>query len=574
MKKLIAILCAVALLFATVTVCSAAAPVNSEARADSLYELGLFKGSGNGYDLGSTPSRAQGVAMLIRLLGKDAECLAAGLEHPFKDNIPDWAAPYIAYGYHNGLAYGVDNTPGKERFDPDSLLNATSYVTLLLRSLGYSDADGDYSWNTSIPFAVSLGFITQSGAETLNSKNFTRADLVDLSYAALSCKMKGSDITLSQFLADAGVYTAAQQARWVNPNYAYGIDKQWAAEAANAVQYGVRTVSTPSGNVTAHVLQIDTSNPYVEVKQVLSDKTIHDPLPFATIVNKAKENGALAVITSNFYTSNNTPHYPVGNIMSDGEILFTSTYSTLGITSNGELRIGRPTPTAWMKPVDVENPPRHWLANAINVSPGEQPGNMSVLYTPAFGDSFRVAMAGSATTVRNGVVAAHTYVEKDDVISIPSDGYVLLLSPIFEDLYLYKTPAIGQKVELEYRLKNTDAEGFTMDGVVTMISGAPRLVQDGEIYTELEPTFSGTRFTGNYSAPRTAVGVTADNMLILVSVPSATTQQMRELMLNLGCVDAFNLDGGASTGIYYADSTYLPSQRGLITTIQIYVNTP
>ena len=47
---------------------------------------------------------------------------------------------------------------------------------------------------------------------------------------------------------------------------------------------------------------------------------------------------------------------------------------------------------------------------------------------------------------------------------------------------------------------------------------------------------------------------------------------MRELMLALSCVGAFNLDGGASCAMYY-DGQYIATPgRQLTTTLQISVN--
>ena len=75
------------------------------------------------------------------------------------------------------------------------------------------------------------------------------------------------------------------------------------------------------------------------------------------------------------------------------------------------------------------------------------------------------------------------------------------------------------------------------------------------------------------SPPRSAAGISADGKLILVSVPGgAKIQQMRELMLALGCVDAINLDGGASCGMYY-DGKYIATPgREITTTLRVYVN--
>lgn len=74
--------------------------------------------------------------------------------------------------------------------------------------------------------------------------------------------------------------------------------------------------------------------------------------------------------------------------------------------------------------------------------------------------------------------------------------------------------------------------------------------------TTLENGFQGSQFTTVFSS-RTAVGVNGEGKLVLVSVPRATIQQMREVMLALGCVDAFTLDGGASCGCIITAPTCL-----------------
>ena len=103
-----------------------------------------------------------------------------------------------------------------------------------------------------------------------------------------------------------------------------------------------------------------------------------------------------------------------------------------------------------------------------------------------------------------------------------------------------------------------DSEGFVLDGVTQLISGAPRLVKDGQIFTGLIPGFEESRFT-SASTPRTAIGTTADGRLILVNVKA-------------GCEDATNLDGGASTAMYYQGKTIAAPGRALTSTLHIFVD--
>ena len=182
-----------------------------------------------------------------------------------------------------------------------------------------------------------------------------------------------------------------------------------------------------------------------------------------------------------------------------------------------------------------------------------------------------VTGTGNMLTVSSGVITGFAPVAPGAVVNIPADGYVVFMGTGFMSTDYFRTPTVGAQVAMEYYLFKEDPEGFVLDDVVSIISGAPRLVQDGVIVTTLEPGFTEARFTTN-SSPRTAVGINGTGELVLVSVPSATIQQMRELMLSLGCVDAFNVDGGASCGMYYNGSYLATPGREIPVTLQVFVN--
>ena len=194
------------------------------------------------------------------------------------------------------------------------------------------------------------------------------------------------------------------------------------------------------------------------------------------------------------------------------------------------------------------------------------------MYTPAYGKSVAITGSGSMLTVSGGVITGFDAVAPGAVVSIPANGYVVFMGTGYTSTDYFRTPAVGKSVTMEYYLFKEDPEGFRLDDVVSIISGAPRLVQDGAIVTTLEPGFTEARFTTN-SAPRSAVGVNGAGELLLVSVPGgATIQQMRELMLSLGCVDAFNIDGGASCGMYYNGSYLATPGREIPVTLQVFVD--
>ncbi len=208
MKKLIAILLAVVLVFALTSV-AFAADAEETAAADVLYALGLFKGTGTDgegkpvYDLDRAPNRMEAVTMLVRLLGKEEEANAGTWETPFID-VADWAKPYVGYAYANGLTKGTGDTT----FSGTDPITATQYLTFALRALGYSSAeDGDFKWDAAWELTDRLN-ITKGEYGT--NTPFDRGDVVKISYAALGAYLKGEGRFLGEKLLDEGVFTLEQ----------------------------------------------------------------------------------------------------------------------------------------------------------------------------------------------------------------------------------------------------------------------------------------------------------------------------------------------------------------------------
>ena len=88
----------------------------------------------------------------------------------------------------------------------------------------------------------------------------------------------------------------------------------------------------------------------------------------------------------------------------------------------------------------------------------------------------------------------------------------------------------------------------------TAIGGGPVLVQNGEVVisNNEELKFAGKAISDKH--PRTAMGYTADQKLIILAVEGrnpkaggASLIQLAQIMKDLGCVEALNLDGGGSS---------------------------
>ena len=128
-------------------------------------------------------------------------------------------------------------------------------------------------------------------------------------------------------------------------------------------------------------------------------------------------------------------------------------------------------------------------------------------------------------------------------IEIPQNGYVIsgpknILQPLLE------------KKDAEL-IVNTNPE---WKNVKHIISGGPYLVRNSEVFVDMTAQKLGAIGGRN---PRSAIGYTADNNLILVAVDGRegssigmTLMELASFMQSIGCSNAMNLDGGGSTVMY------------------------
>ena len=185
--------------------------VDYNALADALRDMGLFQGTGtaygSGYDLEVAPTRLVGLVMFLRLIGEEGAALSSTAA---------WCDRYVAYAYEQGYTQGIGpGLDGRLYFGANTNITAGEYVTFLLRALGYTDsgASPDFTWSTALDRAVELGVLTSAERTALNSGSFLRAQVVYLSYFALSVPLKdGSGILLDKTAASSGVDKSQLQA--------------------------------------------------------------------------------------------------------------------------------------------------------------------------------------------------------------------------------------------------------------------------------------------------------------------------------------------------------------------------
>lgn len=142
--------------------------------------------------------------------------------------------------------------------------------------------------------------------------------------------------------------------------------------------------------------------------------------------------------------------------------------------------------------------------------------------------------------------------------------------------FVYPTPAPANSTtqpSLDY------PSGGNYFAAKTGIGGGPVLIRDGEIKnTWSQEMLSG--ITPTSAQPRTAVGVTANREVVLFvcqgrgTYDGFTTAEVANILRNIGCVEAINLDGGGSTCMLVnGQALFTPSdgsQRAVASTVMIY----
>lgn len=191
-------------------------PGDTEAQAQMLYDLGLFKGTDKGFALEKSMTRAEASVMLTRLLGAEKTALAGKWKHPFTD-VPQWADKYVGWLYQNGLTKGVSATLyGSQR-------NVTCGQYCIFLTRAHLDADSYQG----------TAFVDNDEVRQTDEEGFIRGDAVSLSARLLSTNYAKngdeSDRSVAEKLIDDGVFTAEQfkNAAWDVLSRDYSNDYQY-----------------------------------------------------------------------------------------------------------------------------------------------------------------------------------------------------------------------------------------------------------------------------------------------------------------------------------------------------------
>ena len=286
-------------------------------------------------------------------------------------------------------------------------------------------------------------------------------------------------------------------------------------------------------NIRINVAEVDRKlNSNIEIVPKLASKSLHSKAKISNI----EKNAILAVNGTYFKQNTGTP---LGALVIDNEIITGPIYErvALGIGQD-EFKTSRlafeGTLTNRKRQVKVDN---------IN-----QPRKSyfhTLIYTQAWGEKSPETKSGTKhIAIKDGkIVATSAY-----SLIIPENGIVI--SAPADNLDGFE---LGDKVKLDYSLVPN------WENVDHIISGGPYLLKNGEIFVDASSQKLNA-ITGKN--PRTAIGYTKENTMIIVTVDGrkegssgVTLEELAKIMSDLGCYEAINLDGGSSTVMYVKGNT-------------------
>ena len=111
------------------------------------------------------------------------------------------------------------------------------------------------------------------------------------------------------------------------------------------------------------------------------------------------------------------------------------------------------------------------------------------------------------------------------------------------------SPTVGMDGEGKLHVGEFNGNTCLQLGLRWAVSYGPTLIENGEVRPNLDNTSQ---------EPRTAVGQCADGKIVIIALQGrqlqalgVTCRELAMIMLGYGCVDAGNLDGGASSDMYF-----------------------
>ncbi len=427
-----------------------------------------------------------------------------------------WSSQYVNWAAANGVVNGV----GAGKYDPKNPISRQEMAVMVMRYVVNVRGETLPEYFTAVDFR-DQGRVASWAEDAVDMMQ--RSGVID-GYSNRTFIPKGN-ATRAEAAKIIAVFLWIVEDGYVPPEPQYKeltVDDDTASENP---QY--TTFSQTINGVAVDGVYLDPATFNTNV--ALAD---HNDISLrASLATFVAENGAKIAINGGFFNPSTAPgeNNPYFTLIRSGEVMYIRnegpvfTVDVNGVPAIGNLRI--------LLKIEAENANGTWQTSYINIGPKDE---SLEIFTSRWGESLGYAPAFAiAVNSENEIVE----IARNSDLAIPAEGFVLTCS---EEVLSACT--VGD--HLTWTPQYTDANG----GEIRAALGAgPTVVKDGAAYYDPKGEGFPTLATG--SVQRSCIGICEDGMVVLI-VAKASLTELSEIMLSLGCVDAMNLDGGSSSGLY------------------------
>ncbi|QGG46579.1 stalk domain-containing protein [Heliorestis convoluta] len=307
---------------------------------------------------------------------------------------------------------------------------------------------------------------------------------------------------------------------------------------AYGLEQSSATVSTSGGSRTIQYIQFHPTED-LELRPVLAQNKVGQTESLASM---AQRTGAVAAINGTFFNAYDARDLqPMGALMIDGVLQhFRGGPTAVGMPTDQRLLFG---PTDSIKILGGINGSRNWPNNWYAWFMNHEPTSHGeiVLFTPSFrsktlsftGFTFVVVDGGTVTSIRK------------DSATIPDQGFVIAYGPAPQNQEQINKFKVGDQVESYIEFPSS------LESLRHLMSAGPKLVSRGAVDVNFEREGIRDPKLTTYGGLRSFIGTRSDGTIVIGTMPNVTIRQLAEGLVNLGLQEAMNLDGGASSGLYY-----------------------
>ncbi len=328
--------------------------------------------------------------------------------------------------------------------------------------------------------------------------------------------------------------------------------------AKESVTYQTQSIKFSGGTRSVNTVSVNMNDKNIRVESQFAKNQVGQTDDFKNIVTQAGDSNTevLAAVNGTFFNSY-TDMKPSGTIQNDGRFYHLgSNGSVIAFSSENNVAIETLRPSIKGCINEDWGDAGSWYAWNIN-SMNENKDSI-IIFDSAFGKATPKHTRTSIVIDNSKVTAI-----KKGQAGIPANGYVIVLQ---DHNYIRKFHA-GDRVD--YRIETsvqTTATGKTpvdWSSMVTTIGAGPTLLKNGVVLANGKSEGFAEDKINTSRGQRSFAGVTKDNTLIIGTVSNVNVKELAEICIKMGMINAINLDGGASSALYYKGKVVTPPGRKL-----------